>query len=233
MGKRPVSILKSTKSSLFTYPTTLSKSKADKEGYRGVIIRITNKDDVGEDFECYTDKGERIKSKEKLANGKIPDGQFSKEKTIAFNNTIHRIHSKVMEYIDNNTYNKDLLWKYVYGDKIYKRKRTKYITVPIHDKENVFDALEIEKKEVDEFMNQYFTKNKETGKQESITDPETGEFVIQSEEDFEEILVAAHSTKERGERIQKLQKEIAALPTSERYAKGYFNKKDIFEVFAK
>jgi hypothetical protein len=235
MGKRPISILKSSKNNLVSFPYILSKKKGDKHGYRGINIRITNKSNITIDFECYDKKGERIKAKE-LINGKIKSGDYSDTKTNEFNNRIHEINGKIQDYIDQHeSISKELLNGFVYPSGLvesHKRKRTKYLTFPVFDRGKIIDSLELEKQEVDEFMNQYFVKNKETGKMESVTDPETGEYVIQSQEDFEEILVDAHSTKERGERIQKFKMEIAGMPTKDRYSKGYFNKNDIFEVFA-
>jgi integrase len=221
MGKSQNSSLKVGRWSI--YPKIIS-NKPDKEGNCGVIIRITDRT-KNVDVEVYDGLGQRIKCKPSaFANGKINSG-FEQDIINTYNRIIESMKVRLAEYASRKShFNKDLLLNHIYPTQFlntHKKKRTKYITIPVHSKTGeVVSSYEIEKKEVQELLSNVDLSN----------DPETGEPAIQDDEDFFHIVASEKLTKDQREKKLKHLAEVELMSPLERYQKGEFNKGNIFDV---
>lgn len=237
MGKNPKSVSKVKNWSV--YPLLLSKK--DKEDYRGVVIRATNRT-KSIDIEVYDQKGQRVKAKsEDFVNGKIAGG-YDQNIIDIYNLIIDKIKVQISEYISSHQhFNKDLLLRYIYPVEFlnnHKRKRTKYITIPVQHKGQVYDSIQIEQKELNELDAPYISKRTFINSDgqpktiEGVFDSETGESLIESEDDYNELVIHAKLTKDAHEHKEKERQRILAMRPDQRYKEGHYNKQDIFECFA-
>ena len=234
MGKKPKSILKVK--GLSIYPYLLRQSLADQDGFIGINIRITKANTKGKgttiDLEAYTKTGERIKAtKKEFEGGKITGG-YDSETLNSLNSRLAKIQLEVFEYLElNDVWNKDLIAAHVYGSADFliqhKKKRTKFVTIPVMYKQAVVDKLELSSKEVNDLLNPFTDNNNRV----VISDIETGENHIQSAEDVEELILSLHHDKEQVKAHQKRQQEVALMEPSERYYKNEYDKNDIFQLF--
>lgn len=102
-----------------------------------------------------------------------------------------------------------------------KRKRTKYITVPVRSANGqVVDSFEVTSKEVKGILALFSSD----GKHLDATDSETGEFLNQSDEDVEEIVVADQAQKAWNKEYENRKAEIDAMFPVDRYKAGLYNK---------
>jgi hypothetical protein len=226
---------------LFIFPLLL-RSKND---FKAIIFRVTDKAEISFDVECYDDsQPERIRIKSKPEfwdNGKIHGG-YSEATVDRLNICLTNLQSKIVAYINNNDFiSKPLLMAFLYGGdfaQTSKKRRTQYITIPIEYQGNAVDSFELTSKEVKELIAPHFTKVTFTNSDgqpktiEGIFDDETGESMIQSDDDLNEMVTTLKHDKYRHEDFRKLKLERQNRTTEEKYKLGEYNKNDICEVFA-
>jgi hypothetical protein len=236
MGKKQRSILKVGEWSI--YPILFHPSKPDQQGYCGVLIRITNRK-KGYDVEVYNQLGERVKCRPvDFINGKVNGGTEQAHADIQ-NRIIEGLKVRIAEYIAiNKHFNKELIMRSVYPSQFvnnHRKKRTKYVTIPITLQGRVVDSYQLEKQEVKELITPLLSKQTFInasddpiidGKPKTITgifDSETGESMIESIEDFEHIVASEKYDKDKSDRIAK-------MTPIERYNHDEYDKSNIFHV---
>jgi hypothetical protein len=226
------------------YPSIERESFADEQGFRGLFITVYQKPSKGTkakgiQLELYVDKGEflgtRMKAK-KLVNGKV-NGDLPADVSDFYNQLINQKQSIVYDYLaKGNVFEKETIMVSLYGTAFlnkHKKKRTEYITYPVYLKDRIVDTTVIEKKEINELLED-FLKESDVKDLSDLVDSDTGESLIQSEQDAEELIVELKSQKERNLIFLKEKKELELMPVVERYKAGKWNRENIFEfVYSK
>lgn len=235
MGKKSITILKVKKYSV--YPLLGRQSHADKQGNRPLYLRVKDgKKTI--DIELYDANNVRIKALTKyFENGKITGG-YTTDLINQLNNRVHNLQSKLIEYLPTvEVIDKQLIMNHLYGNTVHgKSKRTKYITLPVNHNGKVIDTLQLTNVEVNELIKPLMSKQTfinsdgKTKTVESIFDAETGEDLIQSEDDLIEVIVQADNDKKISKANKARLLEIAQMDAKSRYLQGHYDKNNIFDV---
>lgn len=191
------------------YPVFLKNTPStDRQGgYRGINIRITKDQKFISEIECYDKKGIRIKATE-FKNGNITKG-YNNDIIEEFNNRIKELLVLVCKYLTQHEFiTKTLLMEKIYGREFIskvKKKRTKYVTIPVTDDEGkITGELQLTNEQVNEAL--------------ACLDDD-----IYSEDEIFEKIEIAHASKF-------IKEQEAKMTLEERYKNNRYNKKNIFEV---
>lgn len=213
MGKNLRIALKVKGYTIYPYLLKLTDAiRLKRAGYRGVNIRIVQGQRVVFDIECYDINNVRITATS-FKDGHITEG-WQKDIIDTLNLRIDTIQNAIAGYIDqNNHLDKELIMHSVYGAayKTFKRKRRRYVIIPVEIDGVVVNSLQLEQKEVNDLLN-------------GVDDSE-----IEDVDDINAIVISEKSLKEQRDKHAKELAELERMPVEERYRLGKWNRNNIFE----